>query len=173
MDWTGRTDSESETDLPTIWFSLVFKSSRDKGNEDRVDLLAVKDSECGKDDFVDKKDGISREVEDCTGLAEGEYFGCTEAEAIYEDTGVPNSDVVGKLRVVGVWISGVCHWPCIVKWNDPVDGGWKGIGCCEAWDIPPDVPLYPCQYIGIEEDGEPTSCVAGWDTDWYEGSTPV
>lgn len=69
---------------------------QDEGKEDRFDPLAVIDAECGKDDFMDKEDGISRE----TGLSEADKFGCTDAEAIDEDTGVPNSDVFSRLGFV-------------------------------------------------------------------------
>jgi hypothetical protein len=77
---------------------------QDEGNKDRFDPLVVIDAECGKDDFIDKEDGISE-----SRLSEADEFGCTEAEAIYEDTGVPNSDVFSRLRVVDTSILGACN----------------------------------------------------------------
>lgn len=75
-------------------------SMQDEAKEDGVDLLAVIDAECGKDDFMKKEDGISREAEHCIGQRGGDKCGCTEEEEIDEDTGPPNSDVFSRLGFV-------------------------------------------------------------------------
>lgn len=167
-DWTGSTGIESETGLLAISASFMLKSWRDEGNEFIISSLWWD----GRNACLSKDDGISREVENWTGVSEGENFGCTDVEVEDEDTGTIHSDASVKLTVVDAWMLGDCSAWCAVKRCDIGEGACTVNWFSRECEMPIDVPL--CN-IAIEKDWRLVVWVIGgssngttWLTDWFK-----